>query len=296
MSRPIERPLAILVLAALTSLPATAERPAPRVLAFEAVVQGQGDAELRWPVAVAAASALELAVADAWGGRLVIFAANDSGWSTGRAISLGTAPLAVVHDGRRYVVALRGRRDLATVESSASEPDSLSLPPGTVPGALAAAPGGGLWVYDAAGGRVLALDAAGSIGEETALPAGVTGLATATGGFWAVFAGESRLRRYVGGRIADEWTVPGQGPVPAWPDGIAVEPGGLLFADRHGCRIVALDGAGRLTGAGGAKGWEPGRLLSPAGMTRLPDGRLAVADRGNGRVQIFQRLDVGSSP
>ena len=86
-------------------------------------------------------------------------------------------------------------------------------------------------------------------------------------------------------------------PVPAWPDGIVIEPGGaLLLADRHGHRVVALDAAGRLTGTGSGKGWKPGRLLSPAGMARLADGRLVVADRGNGRVQVFRRLASGATP
>ncbi len=292
------RTMAILGLVATLASPAAAQRPAARFLAFEAVLQGQGDSELRWPVAVAAGSALEIAVADAYGARLVIFAGTGGGWSAGHSVPLGAAPLAVVHDGRRYLAALRGRGDLATVEGTGATLGSLPLPAGVVPGALAAVEGSGLLVYDAAGDRVLALDDAGHLGAETPVEGGVTALAAAPGGFYAVYAGQARVRRYAsGGRIADEWQVPGQQPTPAWPDGIVVEPGGgLLLADRHGHRILAFDGAGRLAGAGSGQGWEPGRLLFPAGMTRLADGRLVVADRGNGRVQIFRRLTSGGTP
>ncbi len=301
--------LLILGLMATVSSPAAAQAAAPRLLAFEAVLQGEGEAELRWPVAVAAGSTVEIAVADAYRARLVIFSATGGasaagaiggGWSAERTIPLGAPPLAMVHDGRRYVVALRGRGELTTIGNVSSVPlrGNLPLPPGTVPGALAAMPDAGLLVYDAAGGRVLALDDAGRTRAETPAEGHVTALAAAPGGFYAAFAGEATVRRYaVDGRIVEQWQVPGRAPVPAWPDGIVVDPGGgLLLADRHGDRILALDGAGRLAGVGSGKGWKPGRLLSPAGIARLPDGRLVVADRGNGRVQIFRRLGRGSRP
>ncbi len=274
--------------------PAAARQAVPRFLAFEAVLQGSGDAELRWPVSVAAGPALEIAVADAFNSRLVIFSAA-GGWTAEGVIRLPAVPLAVVHDGRRYVVALRGRSDLVTVDDASTEagPESLPLPAGTVPGALAAAADAGLLVYDAAAGRVLALDDAGRPSAETPVSGSVTALAAAVdGGFYAVFADRARVTRYdPGGRVLGDWQVPGESPVPAWPGGIVVEPtGGLLLTDLHAGRVVALDAAGRLTGVGSAKGWKAGRLLSPAGITRLSDGRLVIADRGNGRVQIFRNV------
>ncbi len=313
--------------------PVAAQRTPSRILAAEAVVQGRGDAELRWPVSVAAGSAFQIAVADAYGARLVLFAesgrgvadaaatsgfASGIGWSAAGIVELPAAPLAVVYDGPsaasprgRYVVALRGRGNLATVAPLHSSqgpvqgvPGSLALPEGTVPGALAAAADGRLLVYDAAGSRVLALDGDARPSAGTPVSGRLTALAAAAGGFFAVFADQARVVRYgPGGRVLGEWQVPGDAPKPAWPDGLVVEPsGGLLIADRHAGRVVALDAAGRLTGVGSARGWQIGRLLSPAGMTRLPDGRLVVADRGNGRVQIFRTVAgkrgprAGSSP
>jgi DNA-binding beta-propeller fold protein YncE len=87
-------------------------------------------------------------------------------------------------------------------------------------------------------------------------------------------------------------------PVPAWPSGLAVAPGGTVYvADRHGHRLLVLDAAGRPTGVGSRKGWEEGLVLFPAGLALLPDGTLLVADEGNGRVQAFAPVGLaGGAP
>ncbi len=290
---------ALLVILVLMTSPAVAQRS--RFLAFETVIQGSGDAELRWPVSVAAGSALELAVTDVHGSRLVFFSTAGDGeaWTGEHTVRLPAPPLAVVHDGRRYVVALRGLSELATVERAGAEPGRLALPAGTVPGALAATDAGGLLIYDAAQARVLALDDDGRRETETAVAGGLSALAAAPdGSFYAAFAEQARIVRYrPDGRVLAEWQVPAEAPLPAWPSALVIQPsGGLLIADRHAGRIVATGAAGRLTGVGSSKGWKPGRLLFPAGMTALPGGRLAIADRGNGRVQIFRKTDSGSPP
>lgn len=283
----------------LAFLPAAAAaQRVPRVLAGESVLKGTRSVELRWPVAVAAATSLEIAVADAWGPRLVIFTSADGSART-RAVDLPASPIGVAFDGRRYVVTLRGGRALVAAAAPDFELRLLDLPAGVVPGPLAAVPGGGLLVYDAAGGRVLALDADGNPMGETAVADRLTALAAgAGGGFYAVFAERAEVRRYdAGGGLLATWTVPGEAPVAAWPSGIVVEPGGdLLIADRHAGRIVVLDAAGRLAGVGSRRGWDAGELHFPAGMARLPDGRLAVADQGNGRLQVFRRIEGRPAP
>ncbi len=282
--------LAVLLLSA--AVPASAQRPAPRFLAPDTVIQGERDSELRWPVAVASASAIELAVADAGDPRLVIFAATGSAWKVERQVPLEAPPVDVVHAGGRYVVALR-RAGLVTLEPPGCTPRAVELPAAAVPRALAATAGGGLLVYDAAGERVLALDAGGELRGETRVTGRLTALAAAAGGgFFAALVEQGEVRRYgPDGRLLSAWTVPGEGPVPVWPAGLVAEAGGgVLVVDRHAGRIVALDAAGQLVGVGSRRGWDAGRLRFPAGMARLGDGRLAVADQGNGRVQIFRRL------
>ncbi len=270
----------------------------PRILAWDAVVQGDEAHELRWPVAVAAAAA-EIAVADAYGSRLVVFSGVGNTWTAERSLTLPGVPLALVHDGERYLLSLRQGAGLVALEGADFKLRRLPLPADTVPGALAAARGGVLFVHDLARGEVLTLQADGSVVRKTPVAARLTALTAAPGGgFYAVFAARAEVRRY--GPSGDElgrWTVPGTGPVPAWPAGVVVEPGGdLLLADRHGGRIVVLDAGGTFSGLGSRRGWNPGLLRFPAGMTQLPDGRLAVADQGNGRVQIFRRIDRERAP
>jgi hypothetical protein len=82
--------------------------------------------------------------------------------------------------------------------------------------------------------------------------------------------------------------------VPAWPTGLAAEPGGtLLVVDRHVGRVLVLDATGQVAGLGSRQGWEPGLLLFPAGIARLPGGLVLVADEGNGRAQLFRRAEAG---
>ena len=86
--------------------------------------------------------------------------------------------------------------------------------------------------------------------------------------------------------------MPGLGPAPAWPVGLIVEDNGeIVVADRHGGRILVLDTSGRWIGSGSRRGWEPGLLRFPSDIARLPDGRIVVADQGNGRIQLLRRLE-----
>ncbi|HLF57528.1 MAG TPA: hypothetical protein VI942_11840 [Thermoanaerobaculia bacterium] len=269
---------------------APAQVQANRILTSSAVVDGTKEEPLRWPVALAAASDDEFAVADAWKSRLLVFRRVGASWSLERAIALPATPVAAAHDGRRYLVALRGRDELAVVDAAAGGGvDRRALPKSVVPGALAALPGGALLVWDAASGRLLELR-----GDEVAvrqtIDETVTALASdGADGYWVAIGEAGEVRRYdrVGRELA-RWRVPADGPVPAWPAGLAAEVGGRLFVlDRHGHRVVALDSDGRLAGVGSGRGWEPGLLMLPKGLVRLAGGDLLVGDQGNGRVQSF---------
>jgi hypothetical protein len=105
------------------------------------------------------------------------------------------------------------------------------------------------------------------------------------------------LRFDAEGQRTSEWKLPADGPVPAWPSALALEPGGELYVlDRHAGRILLLDNEGRAFGVGSRRGWEPGLLRFPGALTRIEDGRLLVADEGNGRVQLFRRTDRSAAP
>lgn len=302
---------ALVVAAVLTAAPGLAQesqsdapRPGGRlspVLALDQAVPGAPDRDVRWPVAVAAGADGELAVADAYGPRLLILRREGGGWQVERSEELPGPPVALVHDGTGYVAALRGVSGLVAFEGSDLLQRRIALPSGVVPGALAARPGGGLLVYDLAGSRVLPIGREGGVrdaGDGVPVDGRVHALAaTSGGGFYAAVGKAGEVRRYdAQGGLEATWTLPAEGPAVPWPAGLAVEPGGDVVAvDRHGHRLVVFATDGSVEGSGGRRGWEPGLLLFPAGVTRLPDGRFAVADQGNGRVQIFRRIDVGGS-
>ncbi|MFP3938843.1 MAG: hypothetical protein ACLF0P_00925 [Thermoanaerobaculia bacterium] len=273
----------------------SAARSSTRLLVFEEALRGTEDREVRWPVAVASASPEELAVADAFGARLLVFRRLGAGWQAARGVDLPAAPVDLVRDGGRYVVSLRGGGGLIALEGEELLQRRLALPEGVVPGALAAVPGGGLLVHDRAAGRILRMAPDGRVLGETPGAGRVTGLAAAAGGVLAAFGDEGVLRRYdEAGRLEATWPLPADGPVPPWPAGLAVTAGGrTLVVDRHNGRVVVLDPAGRPLGSGSRQGWDPGLLRFPEDLALLPDGRIAVADQGNGRIQLFRRSGEG---
>ena len=290
--------LQMMILAAGLLRPLAAQQVPVRFLAGDTVFQGKGDGELRYPVAVAAATDVQIAVADAISPRLVIFELASGEWTVERTIPLPAAPRDLINDGRRYVLSL-GDGKLVAVTEASWEVRRLPLPSGTVPGRLAARLGGGFWVHDMAGEKLLALEGDGDVGAEVQVRGTFTALASAVdGGFYAAVAAVAEVRHYDRrGQLRMTWTVPGDGPIPAWPSGVVVDSGGnLLVVDRHGGRIVALDASGRLVGVGSQQGWEPGQLRFPSALALLPDGRLVVADQGNSRVQIFRPLPRKSPP
>lgn len=285
------------LLSLLFAADAGAQLPREPAMVFDQVLQVDGDQELRWPVAVASGADQEVAVADVHGSRLVLWRHAGDGWGIVRSVTLPAPPAGVAWDGGRYVVALRGEAGLMAAEGDNLALRRLPLPDGGVPGPLAAHPEGGVLVYDYANARVLRLDGEGQVVARTPVEGHVTALAAgAGGGFFTAVPETGEVRRHAaGGAVEETWNVPPDTPVPAWPGGLVVEPGGdVLVADRHAGRILVFEVGGDLSGFGARQGWEPGLLRFPAGLALMPDGRVVVADLGNGRVQIFRRLGSGS--
>lgn len=268
-----------------------------RLLRFAAVVDAPVESSLRWPVDVAAGPLDEVAVADAWRNRLLVFRRIGAGWSTAHEVVLPAPPAAVAYAGGRYLVALRGRSRLTAVTPGATSATTqeIALPDGLLPGRLAAS-GAELLLWDSRLGRVVRLRE-GAIVAQVAIDRTVTALADdGSGGFWVGIGETGELRRHdASGRLLVTWRMPAEGEVPAWPAGIASEPSGRLFVlDRHTHRVVVLDPGGRAIGVGSGKGSEPGQLRYPSGMARLPGGGLLIGDGGNSRAQLFDVLAAGA--
>lgn len=290
--------LTLILLTAVLAAGAGAQGTPPRILSWVDTLRGSEEQELRWPSAVAASSRGEVAVADAKQPKLMLFRRVGVSWQLERTVSLPAAPIGLTHDGERFIVALRSPPYLVALEGPQLAIRRLSLPDDVVPGAVAALDEGQLLLLDLAGGRALRLSAAGDVLREIEIDRKVSALAPIlSGGFLATVPNEARVLRYdAAWNLQSEWELPADGPEPAWPVAVAVEPGGdSLVLDRHGGRILVLDASGNLVGIGSRKGWEPGLLLYPAAMARLPGGGIVVADQGNGRAQIFRRTDGGST-
>ncbi len=288
----IHRLLPVLgVLVAGAAVDAISAQPtAPRMMAVTDVLRGTEQEELRWPTAVAAASDAEVAVADAYGPRLLVFRRVGVSWTLAMTRDLTSTPVGLAWAARRYVISPRGLGSLLEMVGEDLTPRPMPLPARVVPGPLAAIGDGDLLLYDAAASRVLRLDGGGQVEVLTTVDGVVTGLAAAGDNFLVALGDQSRIQRFSAtGQLLDTWNLPSDGPVPAWPVGLDSDPGGRVFvADRHGGRILVLDGQGQWIGLGGREGWDPGLLLRPAGLARLPGGLLLVADQGNGRAQLFQ--------
>ncbi len=289
--------LVVLVLSVVVLPPLTAQTPS-RFLALETSLQGKDFGDLRWPVGVAVASAERLGVADVFGKRLLVFVLDRGTWKVEQTITLPSSPRALAHDGRRYIVSLANGM-LVSVEGDDFKMRMLVLPARTVPGSVAARSGGGLLVHDLAGEKILVLGEDDAVRGEVAVAGNLKALASAPdGGFYAALPVPAEVRRHgPDGEVLRTWTIPGKGPVPAWPSGLFAAPGGdVVVVDRHTGRILALDAAGRLVGVGAGRGWQPGQLLFPTAIAEFPDGRVIVADQGNSRVQIFRPVEQESTP
>ena len=276
----------------------TAQTGPERVFSWDQTLKSDAESSVRWPVDVAAASNTEILVADAFNSRALLFRYSDQDnvWQVERVIQLPGPPVAVAHDGIRYLLSMRGDTGLGYLEGSPLRLRNQAVPSGVVPGAIASVPGGGFLVFDTAGRQVLAISDQGSLGSRTPVDAYMTGMAShSSGGFYAALADQSLLRLYdSAGRVLDSWSIEATGPAPSWPQDVEVSPrGDVVVVDRHHGTVLLLSSGGSITGIGARKGRADGLLLFPAGVGFLPDGRLGVADQGNSRVQIFRRTDLG---
>lgn len=296
MSRLAALVIALLCLPVLGPPQLEAQIGLRQVMVFEQSWRGPKGQQTRWPLGVAVASGDELAVAEAHAPRLLVFHRTGVSWSLVKSVPLAGVPVGIARSGDRYLLSLRQGQGLVAAEGADLLLRKIPVPKGVVPGPLAAAANGGFYLYDYASGKVLAFSSDGKVERQIEVGTDVDAIAAGPGGdlFVArpVTAAVSKFG--AGGRLQATWSLPPSGPVPAWPSGLAVTPGGeLVVADRHNGRLLVLDAAGRAIGLGGREGFDPGLLRFPAGLALLPDGSVVVADEGNGRIQVFRQIQAG---
>lgn len=283
----------VLTLSVCLPLSATA----PRIFTWEASFRGDQEIGLRSPVDVAAAADNEIGVIDANGSRFIRFrfASEGSWWQPVQVVELPASPLAIAHANGRYIIALRGTSGLAIIDDESEEKAELmELPDDIVPGELAVDLEGGLLIADLGTARLLWMSADGSASETYPIEASANAVAPRPGGgFLVVSAPNAAVYAYSGdGNLDRSWRIEGIDQVPAWPAAVAVEASGdAVLVDRANGRLMVFNANGDIEGIGANRGWEDGLLLHPRGITRLARGLYAVADEGNGKIQIFRRSD-----
>ena len=79
--------------------------------------------------------------------------------------------------------------------------------------------------------------------------------------------------------------------------GVAVDAAGILWvSDAHLDRVALFRPDGTFLTDIGGKGELPGEFSFPAGLAAHPDGRVAIVDSLNRRIQIFRRVGPGEDP
>ncbi len=285
----------LLTLLALHPASAASQSSAKPLFSWQETLYGNEEGKLRWPIAIAVAADDEFAVADAYESRLLLFIDRGGGvgWKQEAVVELPAAPAAIVFDGERYVLSLRQAGSLLVAERPQMRFREIGLAANIVPGALAVTAKKTYLVFDLAGNSILITDAAGDVELSLPVDGFVTSLAGGAGtDFYAAIADPGEIRRYSAvGELLDRWPVPTFGPSVAWPVGVETRTGGeVVIADRRSHRLLVLETSGRLAGTGSRWGWEPGLLKQPSDLALFPNGRVIVADQGNGRVQIFRPI------
>ncbi len=245
--------------------------------------------------------------ADWFNHRIQKFDANGNvEWAVGR---YGTPagsfifPRGVVVDGGTLVVTDSENSRIDFLDTADGSFISSLKPSGTSlvrPHQTALTPGGTYWVADTGGGRLLHLQASGTVladsstwpdGDEITGPP--RGVAVDDGGNVYVSTGNRVLKFSGAGTLLDVLAGFGDGASQVrGPYGLRIVGEGagamLLIADRGNHRVVVLELDGTPVTTFGAQGTGNGRLLFPQGVDMSPtNGEVAVADFGNDRLSVW---------
>ena len=286
--------LLLLALGAAHAAEGVKLRPLPAIYADD---RGSG---LKQPEGLAFDGKSLLAVADTGNRRLLKYTiAGDQATAAGE-IRLNEIPypIRVRFGPGGELFALDGKSRRIARISPAGEFKGYVEPSGDVqagplmPRSFAIDRAGDLYVLDVFRARVLVLDPSGGTARTIAYPGKrgfLSDLAVDERG--TVFAVDSVGRRvFVAGK-PDAVLVPLTPDMRAdlaFPTAIAVDGQGRIFlADQNGDGIVILGRDGSFRGRQAGTGWKEGSLRYPSGLCAGPAGTIFVADRENGRVQMF---------
>jgi hypothetical protein len=179
--------------------------------------------------------------------------------------------------------------------AGALEPKGLEDAGAVVPVAFKLDGGDNVYVLDAAGRRVLAMDASGAVSNVVQLPkeAGtVMDVAVDGGGtLYAVDAVGAAVWTAEKGAKVFKPLVQGMKDRMSFPTYMVVAKGRIFLVDQNGSGIVLLGVDGSYQGRQLSIGWSDGLVNYPAQLCMTEKGFAFLADRFNNRVQVF---NIGS--
>lgn len=286
---------------ALAGLPSGARAAGVVLKHVVSVYADEAGKGLRRPEGVACSDDGQLVVSDTGNARLVLLTFKGQGVLGGRPVTDAElrAPQGVQLDTRGEIVALDARSHALLRFGAKGEPlgrvELKGLAAGEEP-VIAAFKlrAGALYLLDGAGKAVLVADFSGNVTRRIPLPAGkgpFTDLAVdAAGKVYAIDPAGAGL--WAAERDAQAFTAL-EGTLresTSFASQLATDGQNNLFAvDRNGGSILQLGVDGAFQARHLAFGWSEGQLQYPTQICVAADF-MAVADRGNNRVQVFQVL------
>ncbi len=243
-----------------------------------------------------------LVVADTGNGRLVRYSYAEGAAKGGTEVRLAQLPypvrLQLAPSGEVY--ALDGRlHRIARLKADGTfagylDPQGVPAPATLSLRSFRVDASGAIYLLDLFGDRVVVTDAKGAFVRQLPLPEGhgpVSDLAVTAGGDILVLD-SVRAEVLVARKDAAAFTPLGKGfrEYVSFPTYLTTDSRGTVYVvDQDGGVIVTLGPDGSYTGRIATLGWKEGQLYYPA-QTGICGGILAVADRNNSRVQLFEAI------
>ncbi len=257
---------------------------------------------LKAPEGIACDAKGTIFVADTGNGRLLRYSYAEGGATGGTEIKtarlaypvrLQLAPSGEIYalDGRQHRI-VRIKPDGTAAEFL--EPQKVPGPATLGLRSFRIDAAGNFYLLDLFGSRVLVLDPTGSFVRQVSLPSGhgfFSDLAVTPGGE-ILLLDSVQSQVLTAAKDATEF-VPlpkGAGEYAGFPTYLAIDSRGTIYlVDQDGGAVVTLGPDGSYTGRIATLGWKEGQLYYPAQADFCgPGGVLAVADRNNSRIQLFE--------
>ncbi len=297
-NRPVKLIFSVVALVLVADVSLAAE--GVKLRHVQSVYADEKEAGLRYPEGVACDDQGNVLVADSGNGRLVRFATADGKASPGREIRVPelSFPMRVRMNSKGEILALDGRQKRIVRLGPGGEfrgrvdIDGSLSPATVVPRSFDIGKDDSIYLLDVFAGRVLVLAPDGKLARQLDFPPDyevISDLAVdAAGNLYLVDSVKAMVYAAAKDKIRFSPLTGSMKDIMKFPATIATDArGNIYLADKNGGVIYVLNPDGSLKAEQLKMGWTEGLLYYPEQMCINKKEELAVADRGNNRVQLF---------